>query len=159
MCKSKRSHGRTWTLKMLNGSYRTSWCINWYPVFEEVQLLPQHHTGHLQTSKPNPSCPVDWRCEWEESRVCCNLWRWWGERGGLRVCCSLGWTPGSKLKADVLRVRFLSYYCSIVIYKSVWDMEISHATQDMGWVKAHCETGPSALWEGIICKLMLFLYG
>lgn len=76
-------------------------------------------------------------------------------RGGLWVCLSLGRTPGLKLKADVFGVHSLSYYCSIVIYKSVWDMEISHATQDLGWVKAHCETGPSTLWEGLICKLML----
>ena len=79
-------------------------------------------------------------------------------RGGLWACPSLGRTPGPKLKADVFGVHSLSYYCSIVIYKSVWDMEISHATQDMGWVKAHCETGPSALWEGLICKLMLSLH-
>lgn len=79
-------------------------------------------------------------------------------RGGLWVCLSLGRTPGPKLKADVFGVLSLSYYCSIVIYKSVWDMEISHATQDLGWVKAHCETGPSTLWEGLICKLMLSLH-
>lgn len=79
-------------------------------------------------------------------------------RGGLWACPSLGRTPGPKLKADVFGVCSLSYYCSIVIYKTVWDMEISHATQDMGWVKAHCETGPSALWEGLICKLMLSLH-
>lgn len=79
-------------------------------------------------------------------------------RGGLGARLSLGRTPWSKLKADMFGVHSLSYYCSILIYKSVWDMEISHATQDIGWVEAHCETGPSALWGGLICKLMLSLH-
>lgn len=104
-------------------------------------------------------CVLVWQ---EQGRRSCSPLGWWGHS-----ICAEGWSlslpqpwqdPGPKLKTDVFGVHYLSYYCSIVIYKSVWDMEISHATQDMGWVKAHCETGPSALWEGLICKLMLSLH-
>lgn len=35
------------------------------------------------------------------------------------ACLSLGRTPWSKLKAGMFGVRSLSYYCSIVIYKTV----------------------------------------
>lgn len=133
-----------------------------------AQTIPPCEASHSQRpsyTSPTPSC-IGVRCvSWcDGSRAGVPAVLRGGEasksalRGGLWACPSLGRTPGLKLKADVFGVHSLSYYCSIVIYKSVWDMEISHATQDMGWVKAHCETGPSTLWEGLICKLMLSLH-
>lgn len=108
-------------------------------------------------------CKWVWERDWrEESRQSSVLW---GDaaskvapRGGLPARPSSGKSCGFKLKTDVFGVHSLSYYCSIVIYKSVWDMEISHATSDMDWVKAHCATCPYALWEGLICKRMLSLH-
>lgn len=89
-------------------------------------------------------------------------WRWSTQRwsgqlsltlpkGGLWVSPGLGRTQRLKLKTAVFGVHSLSYYCSIVIYKTVWDMEISHATLDMAWVKAHWAIGPLRHRE-VVCK-------
>lgn len=84
--------------------------------------------------------------------------RWSGQlsltlpKGGLWVSPSLGRTQRLKLKTAVFGVHSLSYYCSIVIYKTVWDMEISHATPDMAWVKAHWAIGPL---REVVCKGVL----
>lgn len=133
------------------------WGLNIPPMWSPPTAHTFLYLTHLQLCKCELCVPV-WR---EGGGVPAVLW---GDeasksalRGGLWVC-PIGRTPGPKLKTDVFGVHSLSYYCSIVIYKSVWDMEISHATQDMGWVEAHCETDPSALWGGLISKLMLSLH-